>query len=61
MTVPACAQLSDDEKAAHADFLIDNSGPLEDTAFYVDILWTRLGEFNNSTDGRRSPGPPRVQ
>jgi|SRR6516162_2883603 dephospho-CoA kinase len=57
----SAAQLSDDEKAAHADFLIDNSGPLEDTAFYVDILWTRLGEFNNSTDGRRSPGPPRVQ
>jgi dephospho-CoA kinase len=57
----SAAQLSDEEKAAHADFLIDNSGPLEDTAFYVDILWTQLTEFSDSTDDRRSPGPPRVQ
>jgi dephospho-CoA kinase len=57
----SAAQLSDEEKAAHADFLIDNSGPLEDTAFYVDILWTHLTEFSDSTDDRRSPGPPRVQ
>ena len=42
----SAAQLSDDEKARHADFLIDNSGPVEDTRFYVDVLWTHLTEFS---------------
>jgi dephospho-CoA kinase len=57
----SAAQLSDDEKAAHADFLIDNSGPLEDTAFYVDILWVHLTEFTDPTEDRSSSGPSRVQ
>ena len=56
----SAAQLSDDEKAAHADFLIDNSGPIEDTAFYVDILWTHLTEFTDPSEDRRASGPPRV-
>jgi dephospho-CoA kinase len=57
----SAAQLSDDEKAAHADFLIDNSGPLEDTAFYVDILWTHLTEFTDEPADRGAAGPPSVQ
>lgn len=56
----SAAQLSDDEKAAHADFLIDNSGPLEDTAFYVDVLWTHLTQFTDQPD-RSAPRTPRVQ
>ncbi len=38
----SAAQMSDDEKALHADYLIDNSGPLEDTKYYVDVLWDTL-------------------
>jgi dephospho-CoA kinase len=56
----SAAQLSDDEKAAHADFLIDNSGQLEDAAFYVDMLWRHLTEFTDPPD-RSAPRPPRVQ
>jgi len=56
----SAAQLSDDDKAAHADFLIDNSGALEDAAFYVDVLWTHLTEFTEPAD-RRAPRPPSVQ
>ena len=36
------AQLSDQEKASHADFVIDNSGSLENTSLQVDALWTKL-------------------
>jgi dephospho-CoA kinase len=36
------AQLPDDEKAARADFVIDNSGTLENTARQVDALWGKL-------------------
>ena len=57
----SAAQLSDDEKAAHGDFLIDNSGPLEDTAFYVDVLWTHLTEFTDQPTDRGTSRPPRVQ
>jgi dephospho-CoA kinase len=57
----SAAQLSDDDKAAHADFLIDNSGPLEDTAFYVDVLWTHLTEFTDQPSDRGTPRTPRVQ
>jgi dephospho-CoA kinase len=56
----SAAQFSDDEKAAHADFLIDNSGQLEDAAFYVDVLWTHLTEFTDQPN-RSAPRPPRVQ
>ena len=57
----SAAQLSDDDKAAHGDFLIDNSGPLEDTAFYVDALWMHLTEFTDHTTDRSAPRTPRVQ
>ena len=57
----SAAQLSDDEKAVRADFLIDNSGPLEDTAFYIDVLWTHLTEFTNQPKDRSVPRPPSVQ
>lgn len=33
------AQLPDEEKARHADYVIDNSGSLEDTARQVDAIW----------------------
>jgi dephospho-CoA kinase len=57
----SAAQLSDDDKASHADFLIDNSGPLEDTASYVDALWMRLTEFTPQPTDRSAPRTPRVQ
>jgi dephospho-CoA kinase len=38
----SAAQLSDEEKARHADFVIDNSGSLDDTTQQVDALWTKL-------------------
>jgi dephospho-CoA kinase len=57
----SAAQLSDDDKADHADFLIDNSGPLEDAAFYVDVLWTHLTEFTDQPVDRGASSPPRVQ
>lgn len=57
----SAAQLSDDEKAQHADFLIDNSGPLEDTRFYVDVLWVHLSEFAEQCGAPPTGGRPRVQ
>jgi dephospho-CoA kinase len=36
------AQLSDEEKVCHADFVIDNSGPIDDTARQVDAVWAAL-------------------
>lgn len=36
------AQRSDDEKARAADFVIDNSGTLAETARQVDAVWSRL-------------------
>jgi dephospho-CoA kinase len=53
----SAAQLSDDEKASHADYLIDNSGPLEDTRHYVDVLWTHLREFADQPADRLRGGP----
>jgi dephospho-CoA kinase len=49
----SAAQMSDEEKAAHADYLIDNSGPLEDTKYYVDVLWDTLQYL------AANPEPPR--
>ena len=57
----SAAQLSDDDKAAQADFLIDNSGALEDAAFYVDVLWMHLSEFTDQPPDRGNFSPPRVQ
>lgn len=48
----SAAQMSDDEKASHADYLIDNSGPLEDTRYYVDVLWDTLQYLTSN------PEPP---
>ena len=38
-----CApQMPDEEKASHADYVIDNSGPVEDTGRQVDAVWAEL-------------------
>jgi len=39
------AQFADDEKAKHADYVIDNSGTLEDTERQVERVW---GEMRHS-------------
>ncbi len=49
----SAAQLSDDEKAQHADFLIDNSGTPEDAAYYVGVLWMHLTMFSDEPDQGR--------
>lgn len=36
------AQPSQDQKIAHADVVIDNSGPLSQTRWQVEAAWTRL-------------------
>ena len=36
------AQLSDEEKASHADYVIENSGSLEDTERQVEKIWQEL-------------------
>ena len=38
----SAAQFSDEEKARHADYLIDNSGSLDDTIRQVDAVWLEL-------------------
>ena len=38
----SAAQLPDAEKAARADYVIDNSGSLEDTTRQVDVVWNEL-------------------
>ena len=34
--------MPDEEKASHADYVIDNSGPVEDTGRQVDAVWAEL-------------------
>jgi dephospho-CoA kinase len=41
----SAAQFSDDEKARHAHFVIDNSGPLQQTQRQVDSLWQQLSRL----------------
>jgi dephospho-CoA kinase len=41
----SAAQLPDEEKAARADFVIDNSGTLAATSRQVEALWTRLKDL----------------
>jgi len=36
------AQFSDEEKARHADYVIDNSGPIEETERQVERVWGEL-------------------
>jgi dephospho-CoA kinase len=38
----SAAQFSDEEKTRHADYLIDNSGSIDDTARQVDAVWAEL-------------------
>ena len=46
------AQMSDEEKASRADYVIDNSGPLEDTERQVDKLFSELRLIARSADAR---------
>ena len=41
----SAAQLPDEEKAARADFVIDNSGTVEATTRQVEALWTKLQDL----------------
>ena len=38
----SAAQFTDDEKARHADYIIDNSGSIEETERQVDKIWKEL-------------------
>ena len=38
----SAAQMPDGEKARHADYLMDNSGSIDDTARQVDAVWAEL-------------------
>jgi dephospho-CoA kinase len=38
----SAAQFSDEEKASHADYVIENSGSLEDVERQVDKIWQEL-------------------
>ncbi len=38
----SAAQLSDEEKASHADYVIDNSGTIAHTARQVEAVWQKL-------------------
>ncbi|HZM11517.1 MAG TPA: dephospho-CoA kinase [Candidatus Limnocylindrales bacterium] len=38
----SAAQLSDQDKATRADYVIDNSGTIEETIRQVDAVWTQL-------------------
>ena len=38
----SAAQFSDDEKARHADYIVDNSGSTEDTERQVERIWREL-------------------
>jgi len=43
-------QISDEQKAARADFVIENSGTLDDLRAKVQELWKRLRELNGQTN-----------
>jgi dephospho-CoA kinase len=38
----SAAQFSDEEKASHADYVIENSGTIENTSRQVDAIWAEL-------------------
>ena len=38
----SAAQLSDEQKAEHADYVIDNSGTMEETEQQVERVWAEL-------------------
>jgi dephospho-CoA kinase len=45
----SAAQFTDEQKAAHADYVIDNSGPLEETERQVERVWGKLKKAATST------------
>jgi len=47
------AQLPIEEKKAYADFIIDNSGTLEETRRQVEEVWRRLKEFQRQKRNRK--------
>jgi dephospho-CoA kinase len=49
------AQLPDEEKIKAADYVIDNSGPLENTEARVREMWAILGRAANPDSQTRSP------
>lgn len=42
----SAAQFTDEQKAAHADYIIDNSGMLEETERQVEKVWKQLAISN---------------
>ena len=44
----SAAQFSDQEKAKHADYVIENSGPLEDAERQVERIWLELKAISSS-------------
>ncbi len=48
----SAAQFSDAEKARRADYVIDNSGSLEDTEQQVDRIWEELSSQHESRQPR---------
>jgi len=48
------AQLPIDEKRAYADYIIDNTGSLEETKKQVEEVWQKIREFqkNRAEKGR---------
>jgi dephospho-CoA kinase len=46
------AQWPDDAKAARADYIVDNSGPLEETGQQVEKIWQQLRDAERKTRER---------
>jgi dephospho-CoA kinase len=52
------SQLPIEEKRKYADYIVDNSGPLEETRRQVEEVWTRLKKLRNGKRaGREKPTP----
>jgi dephospho-CoA kinase len=45
------AQLPIEEKRPYADFIVDNSGPLEETRKQVEEIWRKLKDFQKNRSG----------
>jgi dephospho-CoA kinase len=52
------AQLPIEEKKGYADFIVDNSGALEETRRQVETIWRRLKEFQGELGKKISPADP---
>jgi dephospho-CoA kinase len=44
----SAAQFSDEEKASHADYVIENSGTIEHTSEQVDTIWAELQQLSRA-------------